>query len=62
MTELFRRGEVLPAGRTTEEEKALIGGDIAGGFSVKSEDRHIYHNGDGKSHTRSIMDMVFNVQ
>ncbi len=25
MTELFRRGEVLPEGRTTEEEEALIG-------------------------------------
>jgi len=25
MTELFRRGEVLPEGRTTEEEEELIG-------------------------------------
>jgi hypothetical protein len=27
MTDLFRRGEVLPEGRTTEEEKKLIGKD-----------------------------------
>ncbi|MFN7141904.1 MAG: hypothetical protein ACK4UN_21500, partial [Limisphaerales bacterium] len=27
MFELFRRGEVLPAGRTNEEEKRLVGED-----------------------------------
>ena len=27
MTDLFRRGEVLPEGRTTEEEEKLIGQD-----------------------------------
>ena len=28
MTELFRRGEVLPEGRTNEEEARLIGPDV----------------------------------
>ena len=27
MTELFRRGEVLPEGRTVEEERVLVGKD-----------------------------------
>lgn len=28
MTDLFRRGEVLPEGRTTEEEEKLIAEDV----------------------------------
>jgi hypothetical protein len=31
MLEIFRRGEVLPEGRTNEEEEALIQRALAGG-------------------------------
>ena len=31
MLNLFRRGEVLPEGRTNEEEAGLIGGEKGGG-------------------------------
>ena len=38
MTELFRRGEVLPEGRTTEEEEELIGADqVAVHSAVRGE-------------------------
>lgn len=35
MTELFRRGEVLPEGRTTEEEEKLIGEDASPAAATK---------------------------
>jgi transposase len=35
MTELFRRGEVLPEGRTLEEEKSMIGKEARKALSVK---------------------------